>query len=100
MKSLIAQLIQFDQLDGYISTAQEEIKKTGIIIYDKAKQIYKKIIEFSKGLNEYGVGNYTFSGSMFANIDIKENNFGGNGEIKARFVNGKDIVIITNTKLL
>ena len=29
LKSLenLAQLIQFDQLDGYISTAQEEIKK-------------------------------------------------------------------------
>ena len=65
LKSLenLEQLIQFDQLDGYISTAQEEIKKTGIIIYDKAKHIYKKIIEFSKRLNEYGVGNYTFSGS-------------------------------------
>jgi hypothetical protein len=37
---------------------------------------------------------------MFANIDTKEINVGGNGEIKVRFVNGKDIVVLTNTKLL
>ena len=96
----LAQLIHFDQLDGYIATAQEEIKKTGLIVCDKAKHIYKKIIEFSKRLNEFGSGNYTFSGSMFANIDTKEINVGGNGEIKVRFVNGKDIVVLTNTKLL
>ena len=28
----LAQLIHFDQLDGYIATAQEEIKKTGLIV--------------------------------------------------------------------
>ncbi len=97
----LAKVIDFDQLDGYIAKAKDEIKKTGIIIYEKGKKIQKKILEFSKRLIEFGVANYTFSGSMIANIETKDGiSISADSETKATFVEDKDIVILTNSNFL
>ena len=97
----LAKVIDFEQLDGYIATVEEEITKTGLIIYDKAREIQKNITEFAKKLNQFGTANYTFSGSMFANIEINEGvNAGADTETKISFVPDKDIVIITNSNFL
>ena len=97
----LAKVIDFDQLDGYISDAEKKITKTGLILYDKAKSIQKKILEFARRLNEFGTANYTFSGSMLANIELKkELSILADAEIKATFVPDKDIVILTHSNLL
>ena len=97
----LAKVIDFEQLDGYIATAEKEITKTGLIIYDKAREIQRNITEFAKKLNQFGTANYTFSGSMFANIETKEGvNAGAETETKISFVPDKDIVVITNSNFL
>ena len=97
----LAELIHFDQLDGYIATAKEEITKTGLIVYDKAKEIQKKIVEFAKKLNEFGAGNYTFSGSMFANVEINDGlNIEADSDIKVSHVEDKDILILTHSNFM
>ena len=97
----LAKVIDFEEIDGYISDAEKKITDTGLILYDKAKIIQKKILEFAKRLNEFGTANYTFSGSMLANIELKEDfSISADADIKATFVGDKDIVIITNSSLL
>ena len=50
---------------------------------------------------EYGEGNYTFNGDMTVVIEaLKKVSVDAGAELKAKFVNGKDIVILTNTSLL
>ena len=93
----LAKVIDFDQIDGYI----DKITKTGLIVYDKAKEIQKKILEFSKRLIDYGSANYTFSGSMIANIETKEGiSASAETESKATFIQDKDIVILTHSNFL
>ena len=93
----LAKVIDYDQLDGYI----KEVTKTGLIVYDKAKIIQKKILDFSKKLIDFGTGNYTFSGSMIANIETKEGmSVNADTETKATFVEDKDIVILTHSNFL
>ena len=93
----LAKVIDFDQLDGYI----DEITKTGLIVYDKAKDLQKKILEFSKRLIDFGTANYTFSGSMIANIETKEGmSISADSETKATFIQDKDIVILTHSNFL
>ena len=93
----LAKVIDFDQLDGYI----DEITKTGLIVYDKAKVLQNKILEFSKRLIDFGTANYTFSGSMIANIETKEGmSFSADTETKATFIQDKDIVILTHSNFL
>ena len=97
----LAKVIDFEQLDGYIATAEKEITKTGLIIYDKAREIQRNITEFAKKLNQFGTANYTFSGSMFANIETNEGvKAGAETETKISFVPDKDIVVITNSNFL
>ena len=97
----LSKVIDFEQIDGYIAAAEDEITKTGLIINDKAKEIQKNIIEFGKRLIYFGTANYTFSGSMFANIETKEGiNAGAETETKISFVEDKDIVILTNSNFL
>jgi hypothetical protein len=97
----LSKVIDFEQIDGYIAAAEDEITKTGLIINDKAKEIQKNIIEFGKRLIYFGTANYTFSGSMFANIETKEGiNAGSETETKISFVEDKDIVILTNSNFL
>ena len=45
---LLSKVIDFEQLDGYIATTEKEITKTGLIIYDKAREIQKKIQNLQK----------------------------------------------------
>jgi hypothetical protein len=93
----LAKVIDFDQLDGYI----DEITKTGLIVYDKAKVLQNKILEFSKRLIDFGTANYTFSGSMIANIETKEGmSISADTETKATFIQDKDIVILTHSNFL
>ena len=93
----LAKVIDYGQLDGYI----KEVTKTGLIVYDKAKIIQKKILDFSKKLIDFGTGNYTFSGSMIANIETKEGmSVNADTETKATFVEDKDIVILTHSNFL
>ena len=97
----LAKVINFGQIDGYIAEKKNEITKTGLIICDKAREIQKNITEFAKNLIHFGTANYTFSGSMFANIEAKEGiNAGAESETKISFVNDKDIVILTNSNFL
>jgi hypothetical protein len=50
---------------------------------------------------KYGEGNYTFNGDMTVVIEaLKKVSVDAGAELKAKFVNGKDIVILTNTSLL
>ena len=95
----LAKVIDFQQLDGYIAKTKKEIKKTGIIVYEKAVKIQKKILEFAKRLNEFGTANYTFSGSIFANVEIKDG-ISASGEAKATYVQDKDIVILFDSNFL
>ena len=97
----LAKVIDFNQIDGYIKDIEKKITTTGLILYDKAKLIQTKILEFAKRLNEFGTANYTFSGSMLANIELKkEISLLADTEIKATFVPDKDIVILTHSNLL
>ena len=95
----LAKIIDFEQIDGYIEVKKEEIKKTGIIVYEKAKKIQKQILEFAKKLNEFGTANYTFSGSIFANVEINDG-ISAYGETKATYVQDKDIVILFDSNFL
>lgn len=93
----LAKLIDYEQLDGYI----KEVTKTGLIVYDKAKKIQRKILDFSKKLIDFGNANYTFSGSMIANIETKEGmSVSSDTETKATFIQDKDIVILTHSNFL
>lgn len=97
----VAKLIHFEELDGYIAKAEEDLTKTGLIIYDKATQIQQKILEFARKLNDFGKFNYTFSGSMFANIETKEGiNIDADTETTINYVPDKDIVIITHSNFM
>ena len=97
----LGKVINFGQLDGYIAAKKNEITKTGLIICDKAREIQANITLFAKKLIHFGTANYTFSGSMFANIEAKEGiNAGAETDTKISLVNDKDIVILTNSNFL
>ena len=97
----LAKVIDYNELDGYIPDTEKKITETGLILYDKAKEIQKKILDFAKRLNEFGTANYTFSGSMLANIELKKDiSIKADADIKATFVDDKDIVILTHSNLL
>ena len=97
----LGKVINFGQLDGYIAAKKNEITKTGLIICDRAREIQANITLFAKKLIHFGTANYTFSGSMFANIEAKEGiNAGAETDTKISLVNDKDIVILTNSNFL
>ena len=97
----LGKIINFGQLDGYIAAKKNEITKTGLIICDKAREIQANITLFAKKLIHFGTANYTFSGSMFANIEAKEGiNAGAETDTRISFVKDKDIVILTNSNFL
>jgi len=97
----IAEVFHFNEIDQIIANVTEEITKTGLIINEKAKKIQGYILDFAKKLMEFGEGNYTFNGNMIAVIEaFKKVSVDAEAEVKAKFVNGKDIVILTNTNLL
>lgn len=97
----IAEVFHFNEIDQIIANVTEEITKTGLIINEKAKKVQEYIIDFAHRLMEYGEGNYTFNGDMTVVIEaLKKVSVDAGAELKAKFVNGKDIVILTNTSLL
>ena len=97
----LGKVINFGQLDGYIAAKKNEITKTGLIICDKAREIQANITLFAKKLIHFGTANYTFSGSMFANIEAKEGiNAGAETDTRINIVKDKDIVILTNSNFL
>ena len=97
----LAKIIHFEEIDGMISV---NITNNGIIIDAKMKLIYEKILDFSKKLLEFGSYNYTFSGSMLANVEIKNDNKQISADVdtqqKIISVQGKDILIITNSNIM
>ena len=97
----VAEVFHFNEIDQIIANVTEEITKTGLIINEKAQKIQEYIIDFAKRLMKYGEGNYTFNGDMTVVIEaFKKMSVDAGAELKAKFVNGKDIVILTNTSLL
>ena len=97
----VAEVFHFNEIDQIIANVTEEITKTGLIINEKAKKIQKYIIDFAEKLMEFGEGNYTFNGDMTAVIEAFDKvSVDAGAVLKAKFVNGKDIVILTNTSLL
>ena len=97
----LPKIIHFQEIDGMISA---NITNNGIIIDAKMKLIYETILNFSKKLIEFGSYNYTFSGSMLANIETrdpsKQISVDADTEQKIISVQGKDILIITNSNLM
>jgi len=98
----LAEVLHFNELDGLIANITDQVTKTGLIVYDKAKEIQNKIIEFAKRLNEFGAGNYTFNGEMSANVDINDGQISAEteSEIKVNYVTDKNIVILTHSNLM
>ena len=97
----LPKIIHFEEISGMISV---NITNNGVIIDAKMKAIYEKILNFSKKLLEFGSFNYTFSGSMLANIEIKDPSKQISADVdteqKIISVQGKDILIITNSNLM
>ena len=87
----LAKIIHYDELDGYINSSKT---KTGIILNDTYIQIQKKIIDFSKKLNEFGDNYYSLSGSMLSKVEVNKGlNISFDSEIKIISVPEKDIII-------
>ena len=87
----LAKVIHFDELDGYIDTSKT---KTGLILNEQYIKIQKKILEFSKKLNEFGEQLYPLSGTMFSKIEInKEYNASLDGEMNIINIPNKEIII-------
>lgn len=97
----LAKIIHFKEIDGMISV---NITNNGIIIDTQMKLIYEKILNFSKKLLEFGSNNYTFSGAMLTNIEVKDPSKDISVDVeteqKITSIKGKDILIITNSKLM
>ena len=87
----LGKVIHFDEIDGYIDS---EKTKTGIIKNETYKNIQKKIIEFSKKLNDFGDELYSFSGSMISKIiTYKESNTTLKNETVVISIPNKNILI-------
>ena len=72
MQSLsnLVNILHFEEIDGYIQQAKEEVEKNGLILIDKAKNINKNIFEFLKKFNEFGDNFYNISASMGVNVTV------------------------------
>ena len=72
MQSLsnLVNVLHFEEIDGYIQQAKDEIEKNGLIALDKAKKINQNIFNFIKNLNEFGSNYYEISGSMAVNVTV------------------------------
>ena len=97
----IAKIIHFEEIDGKFGL---NITDTGIILEANIKIIYDQLLKFAKKLIEFGPSNYTFSGSMISNIEIKDESKQASIDVdtqqKIITVKSKDILIITNSNLL
>jgi len=68
--SNLVNVLHFEEIDGYIQQAKDEIEKNGLIALDKAKKINQNIFNFIKNLNEFGSNYYEISGSMAVNVTV------------------------------
>ena len=68
--SNLVNVLHFEEIDGYIQQAKNQIKKNGLIALEKAKKINKNIFNFIKNLNEFGSNYYQISGSMALNVTV------------------------------
>ena len=68
--SNLVNVLHFEEIDGYIQQARDEIEKNGLIALDKAKKINQNIFNFIKKLNEFGNNYYEISGSMAVNVTV------------------------------
>ena len=68
--SNLVNVLHFEEIDGYIQQAKDEIEKNGLIALDKAKKINKNIFNFIKNLNEFGSNYYEISGGMAVNVTV------------------------------
>lgn len=68
--SNLVNVLHFEEIDGYIQQAKDEIEKNGLIVLDKAKKINQNIFNFIKKLNEFGSNYYEISGSMAVNVTV------------------------------
>ena len=97
----LAKIIHFEEIDGKIGL---NITDNGIIIEAEIKLIYEQLLKFSKKLIQFGTNNYTFSGSMLANVEIKDDASKAALDIETQqkiiSVKDKDILIITNSNLM
>ena len=87
----LAKVIHFDEIDGYINS---EKTKTGLILNDTLINIQKKIIEFSKKLNDFGDQLYSLSGSILSKIiTYKYSNDSLDNETELISIPNKNILI-------
>lgn len=72
MQSLsnLVNVLHFEEIDGYIKQAKEEVEKNGLILIDKAKTIHKNIFNCLKKFNEFGNNFYNISASMGVNVTV------------------------------
>ena len=88
----LAKVIHYDEIDGYIDSSKKT--KNGLIISENTVNIQKKIIEFSKTLNEFGDELYNLSSSMFVKIESNNSLVNDNDtEIKTIEIPNKDILL-------
>ena len=87
----LAKIIHYDELDG---NTKDEKTKTGVILNNDYIQIQKKILDFSKKLNEFGDSYYSLSSSTFAKIQTNKGlNVTLDSEIQIINITDKDILI-------
>ncbi len=68
--SNLVNVLHFEEIDGYLKQAKDEIEKNGLIVAENAKKINKNIFNFLKKLNEFGTNYYNISGSMGVNVTV------------------------------
>ena len=68
--SNLVNVLHFEEIDGYLKQAKDEIEKNGLIVADKVKKINTGVLNFLKKLNEFGTNYYDISGSMGVNVTV------------------------------
>lgn len=87
----LPKVIHYDEIDGYINVKRTN---TGLIPNERLIRMQKKIIDFSKRLNEFGDGLYNLSDSMFSKvITLKDLNTSDAKEIKNFEIESQNLII-------
>ena len=68
--SNLVNVLHFEEIDGYLKQAKDEIEKNGLIVAENAKKINENIFNFLKKFNEFGTNYYNISGSMGVNVTV------------------------------
>ena len=69
--------LHFDEIDGYINETVKKVQDTGLMLYDKAKEVYKQIKDVTSQLGQYGSGFYNISGSLSLDVNVKNGQLDG-----------------------